>query len=210
MTERSIILIVDDEQSARATIEALLQTDQYSLLFASGGSEALALLEKQHVDLVISDVMMPKIDGLELCRKIKAHPQWRFIPVILVTALDGQDDMVRGLEAGADEFLSKPIERVVLRARVRAMLRVRAHYNQLRTSAADVDSLLRNRREQIVSGAKLSAREREVLELLLLGRTHEDIGTALGITARTSKFHQENILQKLGAESRIDLARLFL
>jgi len=210
MSDESRILIIDDEQSARATMEALLQADHYVLTFASGGAEAIQLLKSATFDLILCDVMMPKMDGLEVCRRLKADSNWRFIPLILVTALDGQDDMVRGLDAGADEFLTKPVERIVLRARVRSMLRVRSYYNQLRTSASDVESLIRARRDQIVNEAGLSAREREVLELLLLGRTHEDIGVALGISARTSKFHQENILVKLGAESRVDLSRLFL
>lgn len=210
MSETATILVVDDEQSARDALEALLSADRYRLEFAGGGAEALRRLEGAPVDLILCDVMMPGTDGFAVCRAVKAHPQWRFVPVILVTALDGQDDMVRGLEAGADEFLPKPIERVVVRARVRAMLRVRSHYKQLRAESPDLEALLRHRREKIVQEAGLSPREREVLELLLLGRTHGDIGLVLGIAARTAKFHQQNVLRKLGADSRLDLARLFI
>ncbi len=210
MGTRARILVVDDEQSARETVEALLHADPYELDFAKSGYEALQRVKAAPVDLVICDVMMPGMDGFELCRELKAHPEWRYVPVILLTALDGHDDMVRGIEAGAEEFLSKPVERVVLRARVRAMLRVRQHFGQLKAAAPDVETLLRQRRERIADEAELSAREREVLELLLLGRTHQEIGAVLGISPRTAKFHQASVLQKLGADSRVDLVRIFL
>jgi DNA-binding response OmpR family regulator len=207
--ERPRILVVDDEPSARETIEALLHADHYQLDFATNGVDALARLDHPPPDLIICDVMMPGLDGFEVCRRLKAHAQWQFIPIVLVTALDGDDDMVRGLEAGADEFLSKPVERIVLRARVRVMLRIRTQYLRLRGRASDLAALLRARRDQIADEAKLTMREREVLELLLLGRTHEEIGLAIGLTTRTAKFHQANILRKLGAASRLDLMRIF-
>lgn len=208
--ERPRILIVDDEPSALDTIAAQLHADQYLLERATNGAEVVARLDRPPPDLIVSDVMMPGMDGLEVCRRVKTHSQWQLVPIILVTALGGEDDMVRGLEAGADEFLSKPVERVVLRARIRAMLRIREQYKMLRESAPDLATLLRERREKITEDAKLTSRECEVLELLLLGRTHEEIGRAMGMTARTAKFHQANILQKLGAESRLDLVRIFL
>jgi DNA-binding NarL/FixJ family response regulator len=173
-------------------------------------AEAREHLVQAGADLVLCDAIMPGVDGFELCRAIKAHPEWRYTPFILITALDGQSDLLRGLDAGADEFLTKPVDKVVLRARVRVMLRIRAQYREARRAPRDLDSMLRERREQLVAEAALSAREREVLDLLLLGRSHEEIGAALGIAIRTSKFHQGNILKKLGADSRVDLPRLFL
>lgn len=210
VADHPTILIVDDQASARDTLEALLTPDGYGLAFASSGQEALTWLDRPPVELVLCDVMMPGIDGLSVCHAVKAHPVWRYVPIVLITALNESDDMVRGLEAGADEFLTKPVDKVTLRARVRAMLRVREHYVALQRGAADVDSLLHARKEALVRDAKLSTREREVLDLLLLGRSHQDIARALGISERTSKFHQTNILEKLGAESRVDLTRLFL
>lgn len=205
------MLVVDDHESARETIAALLSCDGYDLHFSKSGHDALALLEERPVDLVLCDVMMPMFDGFDVCRAIKSHATWRFVPVALVTALAEKDDLVRGLEAGADDFLTKPVDRMVLRSRVRALLRIRKQYTTLlQTPASDVDELLRARKERLIEAADLSQREREVLDLLLLGRTHSDVATVLGITERTSKFHQANILQKLGAESRADLTRLFI
>lgn len=210
VSRRPRILVIDDEQSARDTLEALLDSEGYSLDFAASGAEALERLVSAPVDLIVCDVMMRGMDGLEVCKRVRAHPEWRFVPLILLTALDGEDDLVQGLEAGADEFLTKPTERIALLARVRAMLRVRGRYEELRSNTTDVDRLLRARRERIVSDARLSGREREVLDLLLLGRTYQDIGQALGVSPRTAKFHQQNLLVKLGADSRVDLARIFL
>ncbi len=210
MTTRTRILVVDDDLGSRQTVEALLHGDPYELDFATSGEEALQYLEAPPVDLIICDVMMPGIDGYEVCRRMRADAVWRFVPIILLTALDGEDDLVRGIEAGAEEFLVKPVERVVLRARVRAMLNVRQRFNELQGASRDVDSLLKVRRQRIADQAGMSARESEVLELLLLGRSHEEIGTVLGITERTARFHQGSILKKLGAESRVDLTRIFL
>lgn len=202
------LLVVDDDPLSRRLVQGLLAPEGYDVAQASDGNEALVLLGQRPFDLVLADVLMPGMDGLELCRRMRAHPVHRMLPVLLITSLESREDMVRGIEAGADEFLTKPLERVVLHARVRSVLRFRDRY---RTQAGppDVEGLLRDRRERLMSDARLSAREREVLELLLLGRTHSDIGAALGITERTSKFHQANLLQKLGAESRLDLMRLF-
>jgi DNA-binding NarL/FixJ family response regulator len=89
------------------------------------------------------------------------------------------------------------------------MLRIRTRYQRLNDRATDLAALIRARREQVADEAKLTSRERQILELLMLGRTHDDIGTALGLTARTAKFHQANVLRKLGAASRLDLMRIF-
>jgi two-component system sensor histidine kinase/response regulator len=130
---RARVLIVDDESSARDTLEMLLTKEDYELAFASSGHEALARLKvlAPGPDVILLDVMMPGLDGFEVCRRIKAHEEWRHTPVILVTALDSRDDLVRGLDAGADEFLPKPVNGPELRARVRSMLRIKRQFDQL-------------------------------------------------------------------------------
>ncbi len=204
MTARRRILVIDDEPSARQVTCAQLTPEGYELRVLTGGAEALAVLAEPPVDVVVCDVMMPEVDGVQVCRAFKADARWRHVPVILLTALSERGDVVRGLDAGADEFVTKPVDGAVLRARVRALLRVRDAYLELQAGAG-----LDRRRHERIEAAGLTAREREVLELLLLGRTHEDIAVALGISERTSKFHQANLLEKLGAESRLDLLRLF-
>jgi two-component system sensor histidine kinase/response regulator len=128
---RPLVLIVDDDAGARHTLEALLFQEGYELAFAASGKETLAFLESRTPDVILLDIMMPEMDGLEVCRRIKSKGAWRHIPVILVTALESKEDLVRGLDAGADEFLSKPVSGLELRARVRAMLRIKQQYDAL-------------------------------------------------------------------------------
>lgn len=125
------ILVVDDEPSARYTLETLLFREGYDLTFAVSGYDALVRLGQLMPDVILLDVMMPGIDGFEVCRRIKADKRWQHIPVILVTALDTKDDIIRGLDAGADEFLSKPVNGPELRARVRSMLRIKKQFDEL-------------------------------------------------------------------------------
>ena len=125
------ILIVDDEPSARKTIEMLLLREGYSMQFAGNGPEALSKLEHLPPDVILLDVMMPGMDGFEVCRVIKQSSEWQHIPIILVTALDSKRDLARGLDAGADDFLQKPFNSLELRARVRSMLRIKRRHDEL-------------------------------------------------------------------------------
>ena len=134
MNRNPQILIVDDEPYARQAIEMLLMKESYELLFAEDAHEALAQLDDEIQDVILSDVMMPNMDGFELCQRIKRNPKWSHVPIILVTALDSKPDLARGLEAGADDFLHKPINGLELRARVRSMLRIKLRHDELQAA----------------------------------------------------------------------------
>jgi signal transduction histidine kinase len=125
------ILIVDDQLSARETLRGFLTGQNYQLAFAHDGSEALEKIATWKPDLVILDIMMPNLNGFEVCQRMKADEKWRYIPVILVTALDSKEDLARGLEMGADDFLQKPVNSMELRARVRSMLRLKRQQDEL-------------------------------------------------------------------------------
>lgn len=131
MQHNPLILIIDDDASARDTLEALLYPDDYEVKLVASGAEALAYLDSYTPDTILLDVMMPEMDGFELCRRIKANKRWRHVPIILVTALDTKENVVHGLEAGADEFLPKPVNGIELRARVRSMLRIKKQYDEV-------------------------------------------------------------------------------
>jgi len=124
MTHPSTILIVDDESSARETLEALLFREGYHLVYAVSGPEALQKAVELIPDLILLDVMMPGMDGFEVCRRLRADPRLAEAPVIMVTALDDRDSRIQGIEAGADDFVSKPFDRAELRARARAITRL--------------------------------------------------------------------------------------
>ncbi len=125
------VLIVDDEPRSLYTMEMLLSQEPYEIDFADSGLAALAKVEANEPDILILDVMLPDIDGLEVCHRLRADRRWQYIPIILATALDRKEDIVRGLDAGADEFLTKPVNGSELRARVRTMLRIKKQHDDL-------------------------------------------------------------------------------
>jgi signal transduction histidine kinase len=134
MKKPSTILIVDDESVARDILEGFLFREGYDLAFAENGQEALAYVEESPPDVILLDVMLPEIDGFEVCRRLKGDSRWRHIPIILVTALGGKEDLIRGLDAGADDFLRKPVNDLELRARVRSLLRIKQQYDDLQAA----------------------------------------------------------------------------
>ena len=130
------ILVVDDIEANVRLLEAKLTAEYYEVLTASDGPTALAIAAKEKPDIVLLDIMMPGMDGFQVCRRLKDDPETRHIPVVLVTALDGRGDKINGLEAGADEFLTKPIDDVMLFARVRSLTRLKVVIDELRDREA--------------------------------------------------------------------------
>src|SRR5919109_1394464 len=129
------ILVVDDVPANVKLLEARLSAEYFDVLTASNGAEALDLCSRAECDIILLDVMMPDMDGFEVCRKLKSNPATHFIPVVMVTALDSPTDRVQGLEAGADDFLTKPVSDVALIARVRSLARLKMMTDELRMRA---------------------------------------------------------------------------
>lgn len=125
------ILIVDDELDNFDVLETMLMSEHYQVHYAAQGLQALSFLEITQPDVILLDVMMPEMDGIEVCRRIKANRQWSHIPIVIVTALTAKEDLARCLEAGATDFLSKPVNRLELCARVRSMIRIKQQYDDL-------------------------------------------------------------------------------
>lgn len=130
--EPATILVVDDDAANLIYIQALLEPSGYRIEVARDGDEGLARIEELRPDVVLLDVLMPRRDGFEVCQEIKANPALRHTPVVLVTGLDATEDRVRGLEVGADDLLSKPVNRHELLARVRSCIRVKRLNDQVR------------------------------------------------------------------------------
>src|SRR5438270_13244874 len=118
------ILIVDDNETNRDILVTRLQAHGYELAQAADGEQALAAAKSLLPDLILLDVMMPKLDGIEVCRRLKSDPAMPFTPIILVTAKSDSKDVVAGLNAGADEYLTKPIDQAARVARVKSVLRI--------------------------------------------------------------------------------------
>jgi class 3 adenylate cyclase/CheY-like chemotaxis protein len=132
------ILIVDDNEMNRDILVTRLSTQGYELTQAADGEEALAAAKEQLPDLILLDVMMPKIDGIEVCRRLKGDANLPFMPIILVTAKAASSDVVAGLDAGADEYLTKPVDQMSLVARVKSVLRIKELHDQVTAQAADL------------------------------------------------------------------------
>jgi class 3 adenylate cyclase len=131
MTAPPRILVVDDTPVNLKLLADLLGAKGYGVVTAAAGPEALEKVEKEHPDLVLLDVMMPGMSGYEVCRKIRENPATAMLPVVMVTALDPAQERVKGIEAGADDFLMKPINQQELLARVRSLLRIKALHDEL-------------------------------------------------------------------------------
>ena len=141
------ILVVDDIEANVRLLEAKLQAEYYEVMTAFGGASALEIAAAEKPDIILLDVMMPEMDGFEVCRRLKHDPVTRHIPVVLVTALDGRRDRLTGLEAGADDFLTKPIDDLTLFARVRSLTRLKMVSDELRQREAS------GRRMGVIEGA---------------------------------------------------------
>jgi two-component system, cell cycle response regulator len=133
MTAR--ILVVDDILPNVKLLEARLTAEYFDVITAMSGIEALSICTQGLCDIVLTDVMMPGMDGFELCRRIKADPATAHVPVVIVTALDQPSDRLKGLEAGADDFLTKPVNEIALVARVRSLVRLKSVVDELRSRA---------------------------------------------------------------------------
>ena len=133
MTAR--VLIVDDNPANRKLLEVRLNNEYFEVLTASNGADAILMCEKALCDIVLLDIMMPEMDGFEVCRRLKSHISTAHLPVVMVTALDQPADRVKGLEAGADDFLTKPIDETQLIARVRSLARLKMAIDELRNRA---------------------------------------------------------------------------
>jgi adenylate cyclase len=155
------VLIVDDNEVNRDIIVARLEAHGYETLQAADGQEALTAVAQHRPDLVLLDVMMPNIDGIEVCRRLKSDAAFPFLPVILVTAKVDSKDVVAGLDAGADEYLTKPIDQAALVARVKSVLRIKALHDQVQAQAADLANWNRTLEQRV---------EEQVAEIERIGR----------------------------------------
>ncbi len=121
----SRVLIADDIEQNRELLDAYLADEGYQILMAHDGQATLDMVEQQQPDLILLDIMMPRMSGYEVCERLKADPEKRDIPVLMVTALNEMGDIEKAVESGCDDFLTKPVNQLELKTRVRSLLRVR-------------------------------------------------------------------------------------
>ena len=151
------ILVIDDDPTNLEVVETILIAREgswnsgrpYQIHYASSGQMALEQLPTCSPDLILLDVMMPGMDGMEVCQRIKAMPEWQTVPIIVVTALTQKQDMARCLAVGADDFISKPLNGIELAARVQSMLRIRQQQRQLETFNAHLEATVEQRTAEL-------------------------------------------------------------
>ena len=138
-TETAHILIVDDDEHTLEILGRWLAREGYETIRARNGTESLEELAKNHVDVIVLDVMMPGMDGLQVCEQLRAHKDWRDIPVILLTAKDDMETRARGMSLGVSEYLTKPVNKQELLTRLRAQIRSRELARRLGETVAAID-----------------------------------------------------------------------
>ncbi len=149
MNDKPILLVVDDQVQNIELFEAQLVPQGYEIVKATSGQEALARLADRQIDLILLDVMMPGMDGFEVTRRVRQDSAHRLLPIILVTALRETEDRVKGIEAGCDDFLTKPVDKVELSARVRSLLKVKAYNDLMGNYRAELESEVATRTEEL-------------------------------------------------------------
>ncbi len=184
MTAR--VLIVDDIAVNLKLLETHLSAEYFVVHCASSGAEALEICANEEIDIVLLDVMMPQMDGFEVCRRLKANPKTHHIPVIMVTALDQPADRVAGLEAGADDFLTKPFDVVQLIARVKSLVRLKALTDELRARAATKQQMDLEYADRIIDSIKVDGSKLLILD--------SDVRHAQRLANYLSSNHQVDIL----------------
>ncbi len=158
MHDPPLILIVDDNETNRDILHTRLTTHGYATIQAGDGEAALDAATRHRPDLILLDVMMPKLDGIETCRRLKSDRGLPFTPVILVTSRSDTKDVVEGLDAGADEYLTKPVDQQALMARVRSVLRLKELHDQVQAQAADLAAWNRTLEDRVARQVEEIAR----------------------------------------------------
>lgn len=214
---QSTILIVDDEEYNLDVLEQLLTMKGYQVLCTSSGPEALQVIEKEEIDLILLDAMMPGMDGYDVLKAIKSVSE-RYLPVIMVTALDGKEDKIRALEEGSDDFLNKPINRYELYARVYTLLRTRHYYRQIvHANKRLEEEVVRRTRELEETLAKLENSNRKIIEHLSAAAEFKDPETAAhiqrisyycGVLARALGMSPEEVDMMVQASPMHDIGKI--
>ncbi|HHT9124648.1 MAG TPA: ATP-binding response regulator [Candidatus Brocadiia bacterium] len=180
--------MVDDNEDNLELLEAFLLPMGYEVIKAYNGREALEMVEQAHPDLILLDVLMPEMGGMEVCRRLKEGGNTRFIPIILVTALKDVNDRIDGIEAGADDFLSKPIDKQELKARIKSLLRIKEMHDKLEESRRNLEA---TNNELLKLG-----RFKDDLTHLLVHDLKNPLVNIMELVRQTLRYDAENLTER--------------
>lgn len=173
-----IIMVVDDEELNLRLIDALLRPQGYQVITVRSGEQALQQVQEIPPDLILLDIMMPKMNGFEVAARLRANPETKMVPIVMVTALQDVEDRVKSLEVGADDFLTKPVDRLELRARVRSLLKVKAYNDHMRNYQHELEAEVAKRTEELQRAyAKVTKASLETIHRLSRAAEYKDEDT---------------------------------
>jgi len=202
MNNKPVLLIIDDLQQNIDLMEAQLVAQDYEIRKATSGEEALASLCSTDIDLVLLDVMMPGMDGFEVTRRIRQNHALRRIPIILVTALRGIEDRVKGIDAGCDDFLSKPVDKTELIARINSLLRVKAYNDLVKNYQTQLEKEVASRTVELTAAFdQLKASAQDTIYRLSMAMEYKDEDTGAHIK-RMSRYAAA-VASRLGLDDHL-------
>jgi len=196
---RQRILVVDDSRTDRRYLRKVLSGEGYEIIEASGGAEALSVLDAEKPDLVLLDIVMPGMDGIEVARRIKGSERTSGTPVVMVTSLNKVKDRVEALEAGADDFLNKPVERMELKARVKTLLKVKAYYDHMRDHQKELEVEVERKTEELRKAfEKIKTVSLEAIYLITRAALYKNEGT--GAHVRRISLYAAALAEAMGLD----------
>ncbi|MEH2023861.1 response regulator transcription factor [Nostoc sp.] len=214
------ILVVDDDLGTRLSVSDYLELSGYSVITANDGQEALFMVDEYHPDLIVTDIVMPRMNGYELVRRVRQQPVFRLLPVILLTARTKTQERILGYQSGCDLYLPKPFELEELAAAIRNLLErsqiIQSEYRFSHkeslgisgsTKAGDAHNSLSTQIQKSHLHSSLTHREQEVLELLTHGLSNADMGLQLHLSPRTVEKYVSSLLRKTSSSNRAELVR---
>ena len=200
MEEKSVVLVVDDLPQNVRLLEAYLIPQGYEIVRAANGEEALAKLTASQIDLILLDVMMPNIDGFEVTRRVRQNDKYRLLPIILVTALGETKDRVKGIEAGCDDFISKPVDKTELLARVKSLLMVKDYNDLMSNYQKELESEVDKRTEELKQASdKLKTASLDTIYRLSIASDYKDGDTGAHIKRMSRYCQNRENLTRLNA-----------
>jgi DNA-binding NarL/FixJ family response regulator len=204
------ILLVDDEPGIRLAIQAYLESEGFSVTTARNAIEGLEMAEKHHPDLVVTDIMMPQVDGYRFLQKLRMLPRFRFTPVIFLTAKGQTADRIEGYRFGCDAYMPKPGDPEELVAIIRNLLeRSRQFQSEVVTMVSELGQRSAPVPKETVDLA-LTVREQEVLKLVCEGLMNKEIASRLTVSTRNIEKYVSRLLSKTGTSTRAELVRFTL
>lgn len=201
------ILVVDDDLSTRISINDYLELCGYEVTVADDGEQGLAIAENHPLDLIVTDIVMPRMNGYELVRRLRQNPDLHVLPVMLLTARNKTQERILGYESGCDLYLPKPFELEELGAAIRNLLK-RSQFIQLAYQESAVAEFTeQHQASENPHHQPLSSREKEVLDLLCQGMSNVEIGNKLHLSPRTIEKYVSSLFRKTDNNNRAQLVR---